>query len=583
MPDLPEKNTLYYGDNLNILKTFIPDESIDLIYLDPPFNSNRTYNVLFRDDTGEEAESQITAFEDTWHWNFNTAQLYEDLVTQASYDISKMLGSMREFIGANQMMAYLVMMTARLIELHRVLKPTGSLYLHCDPTASHYLKIILDTIFTPSNFRNEIIWRRTGSHGKVKRYGPIHDVIFFYTKSDEYTWNYLKTPYMQGHVDEYFIKDDEGYKTNYYGNVLTGSGTRNGDSGKVWRGFNPTAKGRHWAVPGRIVEDSGEDMSSLKPREKLERLYELGYITIEEGAAWPIYEHRINENDGVAIGDIWAFQPYTQGLLYMNEGGIDEDVRWLPPKDKERLGYPTQKPLGLLERIINASSNPGDTILDPFCGCGTTVAAAEKLKRKWIGIDITYLSIALQKYRLEQMFPEAEFTITGQPESAGAAKFLAEQDRFQFEWWSLSLINARPTGASSGSTKGKKGADKGIDGIITFIDDKSKKPKQALVQVKSGKVQSRDIRDLVGTVTREKASIGILITLENPTKPMLTEAATAGFYESKGWGTKHPRIQILTIEEILNGKKIDMPPTNINFIQVERADTKNIKQQKLFE
>ncbi|MDX2137804.1 MAG: site-specific DNA-methyltransferase, partial [Chloroflexota bacterium] len=399
-------NRLYYGDNLDILRNreYFPNECVDLIYLDPPFNSSRNYNVLFKDESGTQSEAQIMAFEDTWHWGPTAEATYHQLVTDSAPRVSAAVGALRTIVGTNQMMAYLVMMTARLVELHRVLKATGSLYLHCDPTASHYLKIILDTIFGIANFRNEIVWRRTGAHNKISRYTPIHDTILFYSKSPDYCWNPIKRPYMLGHAERAFVKDEKGFRTNYSGNVLTGSGTRNGDSGKPWRGFNPTTKGRHWAIPGQLVDNLDEDLSELSQHEKLDRLFELGYIKITEGNEWPVYERYIQPNEGQAVSDIWAYQPYTEGTVLGTKEGIDEDVRWMGSKDPERLGYPTQKPSGLLERIIAASSNPGDVILDPFAGCGTAVAAAQKLGRNWIGIDITHLSIALLKYRMEDAF-----------------------------------------------------------------------------------------------------------------------------------------------------------------------------------
>src|SRR2546423_5870616 len=228
------ENTLFYGDNLIILREHIPSESVDLIYLDPPFNSSRNYNVLFKDEKGLDSESQITAFEDTWHWNLAAEHTYTELLTEAPDHVAKMIESLRDFIGANQMMAYLVMMAARLVELHRVLKPTGSLYLHCDTTASHYLKIILDTIFGAQNFRNEIIWKRTHAHSGSQRFGSVHDIILFYAKSKSLTWNTQRTDYSEEYKENFFrFKDADGRL--YRSTILTGSGTRNGSSGKPWR------------------------------------------------------------------------------------------------------------------------------------------------------------------------------------------------------------------------------------------------------------------------------------------------------------------------------------------------------------
>ena len=553
-------NTLFYGDNLQVLRDHIPDESVDLVYLDPPFNSNASYNVLFREKSGEESPAQIKAFTDTWEWTVETERTFEeDIILNPGTPpaVKEMITAFRDFIGRNAMMAYLVMMTPRLVELRRVLKPTGSLYLHCDPTASHYLKILLDAVFGKENFRNEITWRRTGTHNKVRRFAPIHDTVFFYSKTNEYQWNSIVKPYMNGHVEEYFVQEEEGWRTNYYGNVLTGSGTRNGQSGQPWMGFDPTSKGRHWAIPRRLLEEVGEDLSKLSQHQKLDRLYELGYIKIVDGQAWPIYEHYIRPTDGQPVPDIWTYQPYTQGTVYSTNLGIDEDVRWLSPTDQERLGYPTQKPLGLLERIIQASSNEGDVILDPFCGCGTAVAAAQKLNRQWLGIDITHLAVSLMKSRLKDMFnldPGRDYEVVGEPRDVGGARALFEQDPFQFQFWAVSLLEAVP------QDQQKRGADRGIDGLFYFIDGPRRTPQKVVVQVKGGGVQVRDVRDLKGVLEREKAALGLFISLQEPTRPMREEEASGGFYQSDVWQRAYPKIQIRTIEQLLAGQDFDLPP-----------------------
>jgi DNA modification methylase len=573
-------NLLYYGDNLDILRDHIKDETVDLIYLDPPFKSNQDYNVLFAEQDGSRSAAQIKAFEDTWRWDQSAALAYKDVVEQGPDRVSQAMQAFRTMLGTNDMLAYLAMMAPRLVELHRVLKSTGSIYLHCDPTASHYLKMLMDAVFTPKLFRNEIIWRRTGAHSKARRFAPIHDTIFFYTKSDQFTWNFPKRPYMRGHVEEYFVKDESGWRTNYYGNVLTGSGTRHGESGKPWKGFDPTIKGRHWAVPSRLLEEVDEDLSGLTQHQKLDRLYELGFIHIVEGAEWPIYEHYIKPTDGTPVSDLWTYQPYSRGTVFETDSGIDEDVRWLSPKDQERLGYPTQKPEGVLDRIIQASSDPENIVLDPFCGCGTTIAVAQRLNRRWIGIDVTHLAINLIGYRLKTMFdsepqlrdrPEErlKYEIKGAPRDVSGAKALADQDRFQFQCWALYLVQARKTDV-------KRGADKGIDGRLVFHDDNGA-TKQVVLSVKSGKVSVRDVRDLRGVIEREHAEIGVLITLQEPTDPMRREAAGAGFYNSPWTGKDHPRLQILTIEQLLEGKRIDMPSpehTSVTFKKAPKAKRK---------
>lgn len=545
MPPKPiTANTLFYGDNLDILREYLASESVDLIYLDPPFNSNRNYNVLFKDEAGKDSESQITAFEDTWHWNASAEESFAYLVTETG--LGEMIGAMLTLTGRSQMGAYLVMMAIRLVELHRVLKPTGSLYLHCDPTASHYLKMILDGIFGPINFRNEIIWKRTSARSDSHRWNSIHDVILFYSKSNTYTWHTQFTAYEESYTEKFYRHVEPGTGRRYASDNLTADGTRNGSSGESWHGIDVRAKGIHWKYT----------------IEKLEELDKIGRIIwpAKEGGV-PRYKRYLDEMSGVAIQSIMT------------------DVLPLSAASAERLGYPTQKPLALLERIISASSNPGDVILDPFCGCGTAVAAAQQLGRQWIGIDITHLSIALQKYRLEQMYPGITFAVIGEPEDLGAARQLASDDRYQFQWWALSLVRARPLGGESGSKTGKKGSDKGIDGIINFIDDTTGKPKRVLVQVKSGKVKSGDIRDLVGTVQRENAQIGIFVTLEEPSRDMLTEATSAGFYRSPGWGQNYPKLQILTIAQLLHGGEVKMPPPFGTFKQARRVDQAEAEQQ----
>ncbi|NJK81958.1 MAG: site-specific DNA-methyltransferase, partial [Chloroflexaceae bacterium] len=412
------RNTLFYGDNLPILQDYIASESVDLVYLDPPFNSNRNYNVLFKDESGRESEAQMTAFEDTWHWDAKAAATFDALMTTAPPDVSTMIAALHKIVGRNQMMAYLVMMTARLIELHRVLKPTGSLYLHCDPTASHYLKIVLDVIFGAENFRGEIIWKRTSAHNSAKRPGPIHDVILMYSKTDTHIWNIQYQPYDEGYVKQFYrYVDEQGRR--YRLSDLTGSGVRYGETGQPWRGIDVTAKGRHWSVPSA----------------ELDKLDAEGRIYWPPKGSVPSYKRYLDEMPGVPMQDVWT------------------DIPPIQPHAAERLGYPTQKPLALLERIIQASSNEGDVVLDPFCGCGTAIAAAQKLGRRWIGIDITHLAVGLQKNRLLDMFglkPRIDYDVRGEPTDLSAAQELAASDPYQFQFWAVSLINAQPQGGKAG-------------------------------------------------------------------------------------------------------------------------------------
>jgi len=429
--------------------------------------------------------------------------------------LAKLVSAMRDGIGANDVMAYLVMMSVRLTELHRVLKQTGSLYLHCDPTASHYLKLVLDQIFGPTNFRNEIIWKRTTAHNDPKRFGRIHDILLFYSKSNKPTWNPVFMSYEPEYIETYYrYTDDIGRK--FLSRDLTAP-SHGSDSGQFeWRGKYPP-KGRMWAYT----------------KENMERLEAEGRIFYTKNG-YPRLKQYLDDMAGMPAQSIWT------------------DILNIRSWHAEDLGYETQKPLALLERIILANSNEGDIVLDPFCGCGTALVAAHKLNRKWIGIDITHLAIAVMKRRLQDQFPGIQFKVIGEPVDLPSAKELAKQDRYQFQWWALSLIGARPLGEK------KKGADKGIDGVIPFTDDSGTKLKRVVVQVKSGHVGVKDIRELKTVAGNDP--IGVLLTLEEPTQPMKTEAAEAGFYESPVWQRKFPRIQILTIEEVLSGKQPNIPP-----------------------
>ncbi len=543
-------NTLYFGDNLDILRRYVADETVDLVYLDPPFNSAQDYNVLFKTQQGDRSPAQIKAFEDTWRWDRAAAEAFEDVVTGRGRDtvnvpVSQTMQAFRKMMGETDMLAYLAMMAPRLVELHRVLRPTGSLYLHCDPTASHYLKLLLDAVFGPEHFRNEVIWKRTSGHSSAKRWGPAHDTILFYAKSDRYVWNPQHEEYDPLYIQERFGREDS--KGPWKDADLTGAGVRTGDSGDSWRGFNPTDKGRHWAVSREAVatallerDNDDRGTEALTSQEKLDLLDATDriYWPSREGA-WPRLKQYLDDMPGVAAQD------------------VINDIPPLNSQAAERLGYPTQKPVALLERIIEASSTPGDLVLDPFCGCGTTIDAAQKLGRRWIGIDVTHLAVSLMKHRLRDTYENAvAYEVVGEPTSLDGATALAGEDRYQFQYWALGLVGARPH-------QEKKGADQGVDGRLFFHDDPKGGTKQVIVQVKSGKVSVRDVRDLVGTVEREGAQLGVLLTLESPTGPMSKEAYSAGFYESPYTRQKYPRVQVLTAEELLDGYGIEMPPLHL--------------------
>jgi len=542
------ENTLYYGDNLDVLRRYVPDESVDLVYLDPPFKSDQDYNILFQEQNGTRSSAQIKAFEDTWRWDQTAASAYQEVV-ESGGRVSRAMQAFRTFLGDTDMLAYLSMMAPRLVELRRVLKPTGSIYLHCDPTASHYLRMLMDSVFGPTNFRSEICWKRTHAHSSSRRYGPVHDVILFYSTGPDYLWTDSRGEHDPDYLQRHFTYVDEDSGLRFQPITLTGSGVRHGDSGKPWRGIDPTAVGRHWALPGKLIEMLGIEGGTVQ--EKLDALDEGGLVYWPDKAeGTPRLKWYADQLEGQALTDIWS------------------DIAPISAKARERLGYPTQKPEALLERIIKASSNEGDTVLDPFCGCGTTIAAAQRLKRRWIGIDVTHLAITLIKKRLWDSFEDrAEYKVIGEPVSLSEAKALAEADRFQFQWWALGLVGARPA-------EEKKGADQGIDGRLYFHDEGAKgKTKQIVLSVKSGGVTVEDVRDLRGVLEREHATIAVLITLESPTRPMRTEAAGAGIYNSP-WGTKHPVLQLLTIADLLAGKSIDYPSrTNLTFKRAPRRSS----------
>lgn len=506
-------NHLYYGDNLRVLRESIADESVDLVYLDPPFNSNASYNVLFKGPQGNESAAQIEAFDDTWHWTDSAEEAFGEVLRSGNGNAAEMLRAMRSFLGENDMMAYLAMMAVRLIELHRVLRPTGSLYLHCDPTASHYLKILLDAIFGARNYVNEISWHRTTAKADYKQgakhFPRVRDIILRFKKEGK------------GDIifNQPFSAYDEAYLTSKYSKV--------DDNGRRYRLDNLTGPGG--ASKGNAYyEVMGVFRHWRYSREKMDALIAEGRIIQTKPGGVPQYKRFLDEMPGVPCSDAW------------------DDIRPINSQAQERLGYPTQKPVALLERIVNASSNPGDVVLDPFCGCGTTVHAAQKLDRQWIGIDVTHLAIGLIEKRLRDAFEGVDFTTHGVPQDLAGARDMANRGRedknyyFEFEKWALSLIAAQPGNLS------KKGADRGIDGNIYFG-----KTNRAIVSVKAGdNVGVAMIRDLRGTIERERADIGIFLTLTPPTKPMITEAAAAGQFEMEGFSPV-PRIQIVSIEEAL--------------------------------
>src|SRR6266540_902287 len=540
-------NRLYFGDNLKWLsdRREFPDSSVDLIYLDPPFNSNADYNVLFREPSGQVSQAQFHAFTDTWSWA-DAADTYHQFIDNCPENGGvEIMEAFHSFLKNSPMMAYLAMMAPRLVELHRVLKETGSLYLHCDPTASAYLRTILDNLFGAENLRNEIVWQRTPSKGLMsRRLARNHDLILSYQKSDAATWkeDAIFQPYDLDALDEktkskYSHRDADG-RLYQLDNLI-----------------NPNAN-----RPNLTYEFLGVTKVWRWTKERMQAAYDAGLVIQPRPGGVPRYKRYLDEQRGKPLGDVWT------------------DISPINSQAQERLGYPTQNPLALLERIISASSNPGDVVLDPFCGCGTAVHAAHKLGRRWIGIDITHLAIGLIRRRMQDAFPGLGIEVFGEPVDLTGARELANKDKYQLQWWALDKLGAQPVAGK------KKGSDKGIDGVIPFFAGNAPGKSEyarAIVSVKGGEHAGvAAIRDLKGVLDREKEPIGILLTLNPPTKDMITEAAASGFYESDFWKRKYPRLQIITVLDLLNGKRPEMPWGGSPFARAptekEKAETERM-------
>jgi site-specific DNA-methyltransferase (adenine-specific) len=512
-------NKLYYGDNLEVLREHIADESVDLIYLDPPFNSNASYSILFKSPEGQGADAQIEAFNDTWTWGPAANDALMDITQSGNHKLHTLMQAMKTAIGENAMMAYLAMMAVRLVELHRVLKPTGSLYLHCDPTASHYLKLVLDAVFGPHNFLNEIVWKRTSAHSSAKRYGPVHDVILFYAKTDAYLWNRTYTPHDPAYIDMFFDQEDSDGR-RWKRMDLTGAGVRHGETGENWRGINVTAKGRHWAYPPS----------------RLEELDEAGKIH------WP-----------AKAGGMPRLKQYPEDLPGVPLQDIFADIRPMHNLSEERLGYPTQKPVALLERIISASSNPGDVVLDPFCGCGTAIDAAQKLGRGWIGIDVTHLAIGLVEKRLREAYSDAaQWETIGVPRDLASAQRLAEEKPHDFQNWICLQLGGWPW------MGGKKGGDKGVDGYFYYVGEGGQ-TETGVISVKAGhNVNPNMVRDLGRVMQRDGHKLGLFVSAALPTKGMEAEANSHEPVETE-FG-RFPALQIFTLAELFQDRRPKLPP-----------------------
>lgn len=502
---------LFFGDNLEVLRRHIADESVDLIYLDPPFKSNKSYNLLFEHRDGSKAAGQIKAFDDTWTWSLESARVYDEIVGGGGPP-SDMIRGLRAILDTSDMLAYVTMMTPRLIELRRVLKPTGSLYLHCDPTASHYLKVVLDAVFGPDNFRNDIVWKRKAGRGETNnaaiRFGVTNDNLLFFAKSSATPFARQYRESNPEYIASKFTHVDADGRRYRLDNITSPSLRPN--LTYEYKGIKPPPKG--WAVSRDRMEEMDREGRLFIPSDPRKRIQRKRYL---------------DELEGETVDSLW------------------DDIPPINSQARERLGYPTQKPLALLERIISASTNPGDMVLDPFCGCGTTIDAAQKLGRKWIGIDITEVAIDVIRGRLAKQFGPIDYMMGGEPGTREEAEALARLDKHEFQRWACEKIGI--------TQKVRKGADRGIDGKIigTFDDGTSW---TALVSVKGGKNNVVHLRDLYGTVNRDGAYVGVLITLNPPTAAMKRDAADAGFTEAG-----QARLQILTVDDLFAGKRPDLP------------------------
>ncbi len=499
------KNRLYYGDNIDVLRNKIATKSVDLCYIDPPFNSKRNYFQIYN-NIGTEDRAQAQAFEDTWEWGAEADVAYNYITDVTNLNNSKLteqtvelIKGLEKVLKKGTLLAYLVHMTLRIVEIHRVLKPTGSFYLHCDPTASHYLKLVCDTIFCGKggDFRNEIIWCYRKWSIKQSQFVSNHDVVLFYSKSTQSTFNTLYSDLSPGTI-------------------------------KRWKGMKQQA----------VFDDNGKRLASSEDV----------------------------KSEGSPMADWW-------------------EISVINPAAKERLGYPTQKPEALLERIIKASSNEGDVVLDAYCGCGTSIAVAQRLKRQWIGIDITYQSIGLILYRLQKQYRddwsdiEANLLLDGVPRDMESAIALAnrkdDKTRKEFEKWAVLTYCQNQAVINE-----KKGADKGIDGLAYFMID-SETSGKAIFQVKSGGANRATIATLNSDRQREKAEFGILITMDEPTRSMRQEIMEVGNYKHPLFEREDKRIQVVTIAEILEGKRLNLPMMRPDLVKSAKAMLDDDRQKVL--
>lgn len=532
---LTTMNKLYFGDNLDWLAK-LDANSVDLVYLDPPFNSKAQYNVLYETPDNQRGTAQAKVFRDSWTWEDEAENCFNEILSHGG-KIAAIINAMTTALERKDTMAYLVMMAARLIEIRRVMKGDASLYLHCDPAASHYLKIILDGLFGPDKFRNEIIWKRTGSHNSAQRFGPVHDVILYYVKGDDATWNEIRQDYDESYKKK-FGKIDKATGDHFQDVALTGPGVRQGPSGMPWRGINPTAIGRHWQPASYLYEKykkiTGKDLAALSFLKRLDALDDVGLIYFSSSGQ-PRYKQFLSDAPGLPLQDIWT------------------DVDAINSQAKERIGFPTQKPVALLKRIIKASSKPGDIVLDPFCGCGTTVHAAAELNREWIGIDVSYYGTRLVQRRISDNFgSNYPIEVKGIPADLMSGEALADRDHYGFQQWIVGELGCQLW------NDGKKGADGGIDGEMWFYGGPGGAGR-LLVQVKGGrKVGVPSLREFKSVIDSQKVQLGLFFSRADTTSEMRTLASSMGYF--KIGSTKYPRLQLFTLAQWFAGQRPHLPP-----------------------
>ena len=537
-----ESNALYYGDCLDWMREW-PDESVDLIYLDPPFNSNAQYNILFGQGNGTPA--QVRGFTDTWRWDAAAADRMTTFENAVSHPLHDAAVAFKRLLGPSGMLAYLTYMGERLSEARRLLKPTGSIYLHCDDTASHYLKVLMDSIFGVRHFRNDIAWRRATSHNDSSRFGRILDQILFYAKTEHPYWAGAENVASKTEEElrkAYPSMDEHGY---YRSDNLTGASASTGESGLSWRGYDVSTLGRHWSVPktGSYAEYIERNFipgyrGIEDIHERLDALDEAGLIYHPRTGKWPGLKRYADADLG---------NP-PQNLILEPIGFTNYSAR----RGGEYLGYPTQKRVGLLENLIPVACPRDGIVLDPFCGCGTTVIAAHNLERRWIGIDISATAIDLiQEHRFKPLGIEAE--TYGIPRDLASARKLATDRPSDFEAWAVTRI---PGMAPNERRRGDRGIDGRGNMLETSIDTTSR---LVLAQVRGSRnFQLGGFRDFLHVVERENAAFGVYITVDGVESGQARAEARAKGTISVG-ASAFPRIQLWSIRDFFEGRWPNLP------------------------